>query len=106
MAKFYGKIGFDITTETRPGVWSSNITERTYRGDVIRAGYSWQNASKLNDDLNITNQISIIADTFANQNLGYMKYVTFMGCKWKIQSVTVEYPRLMLTLGGVYNDGE
>ena len=104
MAKFYGEIGFSITEEIRPGVWAPKIVDRYYRGDVVRAGYNWQNANKVNDDLNISNQISIIADSFANENLGYMKYVTYMGCKWKIQSISIEYPRILLTLGGVYNE--
>ena len=104
MAKFYGNIGFEITTEIRPGVWMPTVVERTYRGDVIRAGYNWQNSNKVNDDLSISNQISIVSDSFANQNLGFMKYVTYMGSKWRIQSVNVEYSRLMLSLGGIYNE--
>lgn len=104
MAKFYGEIGFSITSEVRPGVWMPENVTRFYRGDVVRAGYNWQNANKVNDDLNISNQISVVADSFANKNLGYMKYVTYMGSKWKIQNITIEYPRIILTLGGLYNE--
>ena len=104
MAKFYGPIGYAETVETRPGVWTDRITERKYSGDVIRNASKWSTSSdSTNDDLNINNQISIIADPFAYQNFHTMKYVEFMGTKWKITSVEVKYPRLILSVGGVYN---
>jgi hypothetical protein len=104
MAKFYGVVGYSETAETSPGVWDSIITERTYSGDVIRNTSRWTTSSdSTNDDLNISNQISIIADPYANQNFHSMKYIEFMGTKWKITSVDVQYPRLILAIGGVYN---
>ena len=106
MAKYYGAIGFGLTTEVRPGVWVDKITERMYPGDLVRSNFNWQNSGNVNDDLNITNQISIVADKFAESNVGYMKYAKFMGSKWKITGVSVEYPRMTLTLGGLYNDNE
>ena len=104
MAKFYGSIGYAETNETRPGVWTDQIVERTYSGDVIRNTSRWSTSpDSANDNLNINNQISIIADPFAYQNFHAMKYVEFMGTKWKITNVEVQYPRLILSVGGVYN---
>lgn len=103
MAKFFGAIGYAETKETTPGVWEEQITERTYYGDLIRNTRRLQTSDKLNDDINITNEISIVADPFVYQNFHSMKYVIFMGAKWKIESVEVQYPRLILTIGGVYN---
>ena len=103
MAKFFGAIGYAETKETTPGVWEEQIAERTYYGDLIRNTRRLQTSDKLNDDINITNEISIVADPFAYQNFHSMKYVVFMGAKWKIESVEVQYPRLILTIGGVYN---
>ena len=104
MAKFYGAIGYGIPTETSPGIWEDVITERNYRGDTYRNTSQWSSSSdSTNDDLNINNQISIVSDPFANVNFHYMKYVQFMGAKWKIKSVEVKHPRLVLTIGGVYN---
>ena len=103
MAKWYGVIGYDETLETRPGVWVNKITERNYYGDVIRNSRRLQNANQLNDNINISNEISIVADPYANQNFHAMRYVEFMGTKWKIENITVQYPRLILSLGGVYN---
>ena len=103
MAKFYGIIGFVGTTDDGTGVWKDSSTERTYSGDVIRNTMRWQPAEKVNDDLTISNSISIIADSFANQNLQIMKYAKWMGSSWKITNVDVQKPRLILTLGGLYN---
>ena len=103
MAKFYGPIGYAVTKETRPGVWRDVIEEHYHRGDVVRNTRRLQSADKVNDDINISNEISILADPFANGNFHAMRYVGFMGMRWKIENVEVAYPRLLLTLGGVYN---
>lgn len=103
MAKFYGKIGFADTVETSPGVWTEKIVERNYFGDIIRNTRRLQSSDQLNDDINISNEISIVADPYANQNFHSMRYVEFMGAKWKITNVEVRHPRLILTVGGVYN---
>lgn len=103
MAKFYGAIGYAVTEETKPGVWMEKITERMYYGDLTRNTRKLQSTDQLNDNINVANEISIIADPFANENFHSMKYVEFMGAKWKITNIEVQYPRLILTVGGVYN---
>lgn len=103
MAKFYGKIGFAKQYEGRPGVHKEDIVERDYFGELIRNSRRLQSSEYLNDNINIANEISIIADPYACTNFHSMRYVEFMGAKWKVSSVEVQYPRLLLTLGGVYN---
>lgn len=103
MSKYYGKIGYSESKETIPGSWNEEITERNYFGDVIRNTRRWQVGDGLNDDLNIDNQISIVADPYAYQNFHSMRYIEWMGALWKITSVEVQSPRLILTIGGVYN---
>ena len=103
MAKWHGNIGYAKSVETRPGIWKDEITERHYTGDLLRNSRRLQTADKLTDDINIANEISIVADPFANENLYSIKYVEFMGAKWKVTNIDVQYPRLVLTLGGVYN---
>lgn len=103
MAKFFGAIGYFITKETSPGVWEEDATERSYYGDLVRNVRKTQSSDGLNDDINVANEISIVADPFANENFHSMRYVRFMGAKWKIMSVEVQYPRLILAIGGVYN---
>lgn len=103
MAKFYGKIGYANTVETKPGVYEEQIVERSYYGDLIRNTRRLQSADQVNDDINISNEISIVADPYATNNFHTMRYAIFMGTKWKISNIEVSYPRLILTLGGVYN---
>lgn len=103
MAKFYGKIGYANTVEIKPGVYEEQIVERFYYGDLIRNTRRLQSADQVNDDINISNEISIVADPYATNNFHTMRYAVFMGTKWKISNVEVSYPRLILTLGGVYN---
>lgn len=103
MAKFYGAIGFAETVETVPGVWEEQITERYYSGDLIRNTRRLQPGTGVNDNINIANEISILSDPYACQNFHMIRYVCFMGSKWKVSNVEVLYPRLILELGGVYN---
>lgn len=103
MAKWFGVIGYAETVEIRPGVWKEQITERNYYGDLNRISRRLESSGNLNDNINIANEISIIADPFAYNNFHSMRYVGFTGAKWKISSVEVQYPRLKLTLGGLYN---
>lgn len=103
MAKFYGMIGFAKQKEVRPGVWIENIIERGYSGDLIRNTRNLQNSENLNDDISLSNQISILSDPYANENFFAMRYVTYMGSKWKVNSVEVQFPRLILSIGGIWN---
>lgn len=104
MAKWHGVIGYAILKETRPGVWDEQITEHRYSGDVIRNTFKHTPASdSTNDEITLNSQISILADPFATKNFHLMKYVEFMGAMWKITDVTPSFPRLILTVGGVYN---
>lgn len=103
MAKFAGKIGFSTTLETSPGIWSSDVIEKTYIGDVLKASLKYKSDSQINDDVILSKRISILADVYVNNNLHSIKYVTYMGTKWTVTEFDIQYPRLILTLGGVYN---
>lgn len=102
--KYYGEIGFGITAETAPDVWEEQLVKKNYSGDVIQFSKRWSNGEGLNDDLLVTNKISIVADPFAFEHFQEIVYLTWMGTKWKVSDVSVEYPRLLLGLGGVYNE--
>ena len=107
MAKFYGAVGFTISKETPEGsdIWIQDETIRYYTGDIIRNQRRWVNGQSVNSDLEISNEISLVMDDFLQDNIGFVKWVEFMGAKWKVQSITLEYPRIRITLGGVYNGG-
>ena len=103
MAKWYGKVGYAITNEVEPGVWENKITEREHYGDAISNRFNHQNNNNVNDGIRLSNIISIIADPFANQHCSDMVYVEYMGAKWKIESFEPQFPRILSTIGGVYN---
>ena len=106
MAKWFGKIGFAETYEAKPGVWKKTTVEREYFGDMTRITRKWETPSKVNADLNISNELSIVLDPYAYNHFHTIRYATFQGVRWKVSSVEVQYPRLILSLGGVYNEGE
>ena len=104
MAKWFGTIGFAETVETKPGVWEEQITERKYYGNVIRNTRRLQSTDQLNNDINIANEISIVADPFAVNHIYAMRYVEFMGARWMVSTVDAsQRPRLILSVGGVWN---
>lgn len=106
MAKFYGNVGYAITEETKPGVWMPRIVDKQYFGDLIKNSRRLENTSKVNDDVTLDNQISIVADAFAYENFQNIRYVEYMGAKWKVTNIEVQHPRLVLTFGGVWNEQE
>lgn len=101
--KFYGPIGFTEVTEKRPGVKIQTPIEYWYAGDVLRRSIRYQNGESVNDSISPQNQISIIADPYARKHVASMRYVKWMGTAWKVTDVSVQFPRLILTLGGPYN---
>ncbi len=103
MAKYSGKIGYCITEETSPGVWVDKITERKYYGDVTINVRRTNEAEQVNNNVTINNRFSIIADPFASKNFHAIKYITYLGTKWEVTAVEVQYPRLIISAGGVFN---
>lgn len=103
MAKYFGRIGYAEQVETVPGVWEEKIVEREYYGDVVRNIRRLENSQDLNDNINVSMEISIVADPYAIQNFHAMRYLEYLGSLWKIGNVEVNYPRLVLSIGGVYN---
>ena len=104
--KFYGAVGYVTLEEVVPGKWKEVVTERKYRGDVTRVSRRLQTADKVNDDIRINNEARIAADAFAYQNFQSIRYIIWMGVKWKVESVTVDRPRLVLQIGGEYNGSD
>ncbi|QHJ85862.1 MAG: hypothetical protein [Caudoviricetes sp.] len=102
MSRFYGAIGFARQEQTAPGVYSDTIVEKDYRGELIQNMVRWDSKDSVNDDMRISNTLSIIADPYSQNHISEMRYVVWLGKKWKITSVTVERPRLKLELGGLY----
>lgn len=103
MSKWYGNVGFADAVEYEPGCWEEEVVERPYYGDVISNRWKRQNSGGVNDNINLSNQISIVADPYAMNHCSTIAYVEYMGAKWSVTDVDPQYPRLILTVGGVWN---
>jgi hypothetical protein len=103
MTRFYGKVGYGVTVETSPGVHEDQITEVVYSGDVVRNSLKFREGESVNNDLSVSNSISIVADAYANAHFFAIRYVEWAGALWAVSEVEVQSPRLLLRLGGVYN---
>ena len=104
MARFSGIIGFVDSVEKVKGVWEDRACERRYKGDILSFYRGVKNGDNLNDDLTVSNRISIVADPFARENIYRIRYVYIWGSKWKVTNVEAAYPRLILSVGGLYNE--
>lgn len=104
MSKFYGVAGFSETKDLGDGIWSAEeITEVDVVGDLVQETIRNDSGQQLNDDLTLTNRISLIADETLLRNFQSLRYVKWMGAAWIVKSIEVKRPRLILSLGGVYN---
>lgn len=103
MAKFSGAIGYARLLESAPGVWTDSIFEKNYRGDIILDQRRVQPGDNVNDDVTLDNSISIVADAYAYENLGFMKYIVWNNVAWKVKSFAINRPRIVIQIGGIYN---
>lgn len=105
MARYRGMVGFATyrPAESDSDVMVEDYEERAYTGDFNRISRRLENNGQVNDDVTISNEISIVADPYATENFQQIRYATYMKSKWKVTNVQVQYPRLILTLGGLYH---
>ena len=104
MMRWYGKVGYSETVETKPGVYDNQDTIREYYGDIKRNSTRWvTNSDSTNDDLTVSTQISIVADAFALQKFYSIKWIEYMGVRWKVANADPQPPRILITLGGIWN---
>lgn len=102
MTKFCGYVGYAETTETSPGIWSEVIVEKKYYGDVTRQSRNLRFGDKINGELSLGVNISVVADAYANEHYFNIRYAVLDGARWVVSSVEPQRPRLLLTLGELY----
>lgn len=102
--KYFGAIGFSDTVETSPGVYTENVIERNYYGDVLDRTFRYESDQQVNDNINISNRISIVSDSYIISHTHKIRYIVLWGQKWKIKSAEVKYPRIILSIGDEYNN--
>lgn len=107
MAKFCGNVGYIETIEVEPGVWLPQETLLPYFGDWVRYARRFQVSSdSTNDNSNVSNELSIVSDPYAIKHFSSIRFIEDEGIRWKVTAIEPKYPRLILTIGGLYNDGE
>jgi len=103
MARYFGNVGFVFSTEKAPSVFVEDAIERPYKGDEVTVYHRLEKGEGVNDDVEIGNQISILADAYAYENFFAIRYLTWMGQRWKVSKVTIQRPRLIMDIGGIWN---
>lgn len=102
--KWYGQIAYSNQIETEPGIFEDVPEVRNYYGDVLKVYKRDETGSQINPDISVSNQLSVVADPFLMNSFHKILYVTFGGAKWKVSSVEVQYPRLLIQFGGLYSE--
>ena len=102
--KYYGAVGFSETAKTGLDIWETRIVERMYAGDISRVSTGWKTSEHLNDELSVSMEISFIGDVHALENYSSIRYAVWRGTKWRVTDIAEAFPRIILTLGGEYND--
>lgn len=102
MAKYAGKVGFAEQVESSPGVWTDKIVERKMRGDVIGSSSSFRPGESTNEDITLGHRLSLMGNPYAYENFTGLRYITYLGVKWRITGVEIQKPRIIVTVGGTY----
>lgn len=103
MNKWYGKVGYVETVEVEPGIWEEQEIVRSYYGELVKNSSKFRVSDGVNDDRDISVELSVVADPYAELHFHSIRYVEFDGVNWKVNTVEPRRPRLILSLGGVYN---
>jgi hypothetical protein len=98
MARFAGFVGYVTQVESVPGVWSPVENPKYMRGDVIR-----QSSTSQNGDISLNHRVSLIGDSYTFNNYYNIKWVEIGSAKWSVTSVEIQRPRVIITLGGLWN---
>lgn len=79
------------------------VIERPHVGDLVRNARRTEGGDRIIENLVLSNSVSLVADAFAMNHFFEMVYIEMFGTKWKITTVEVKPPRLILQIGEVYN---
>lgn len=104
MSRYSGKVGYSISKETTPGVWTQEITERTMRGDIEHSVSRSKEPTQINEDITLNLRFNLVGDEFAFENFMHIQYLVYAGHKWSVNSAEVFRRRIILNVGGLYHD--
>lgn len=88
-----------------PGVFSDTMKEIPVTGLLLREGqYPNRSVEGTATNVALQNRISIVMDSRIEKHIFNIRWATFEGVKFAVTSIEVKRPRIVLTLGGVYNE--
>lgn len=103
MSRYAGLVTYVTQAETRPGVWTEVVEQHFMKGDMLRKGSSFQNGDKVHSDVSLNHRVSLVADDYALGNYYDIKRLEVDGKQWVVESIEIQRPRIIVTLGGLYN---
>lgn len=103
MNRWCGEVGYIETVEVEPGVWEEREVVRFYYGEFVKKSSKFIVSGGVNDDRDVSAEISVMADPYSELHFHSIGYVKFGGVKWKVNTVEPRRPRLILSIGGIYN---
>lgn len=102
MGKVKLGVGFGSNQELEPGIYDDVLEEKTYYGEILENRRSFDQGTTLSGDVKITNQFSIMGNTYLFDNLEKIRYVRYRNQLWTV-TVDEGYPRVTFNLGGLYH---
>ncbi len=103
MAKYAGLVCYVTQEEKVPGVWTPLENPVLMKGDIIRQSSNYQDNGKINSDISLNHRVSLVGDAYAFDNYYNIKWIMLDGRKWEVTSVEIQRPRIIVSIGGLWN---
>lgn len=104
MAKYSGLVGYSTTIESEPGIWTQSIEERNMRGRIEHAVARTNEPTQINEGITLNLRFNLVGDEFAFKNFMNIQWLEYAGQKWSVNSAEVFRRRIILNVGGLYNE--
>ncbi len=103
--KYTGKIGFAVMKNEGEGIYTEEIEEKVYYGDLLSSRWNNENnQNSTNTNVRLNNSISVICDKYLSENISVIRYITYKNSKWCITGIEIQPPRIIINIGGIYNE--
>lgn len=100
-------VGFQHFRETAHSVYRDDQDIRTYEAFVNRVMVRpvVQDDSSV-EDVQLSNQVSFLTDWYSTKYIDNIRFVKWRGNRFRVRSVTWQYPRIVLEIGAPYPNDE
>jgi len=100
-------VGFQHFRETAHSVYRDDQVVRSYPAFVNRVMVRpvVQDDSSV-EDVQLSNQVSFLTDWYSTKYIDNIRFVKWRGNRFRVRSVTWQYPRIVLDIGAPYPNDE